>query len=870
MSLQDKKIGTSLGGTTLSGGTSLGTTLNTLSSGTSLGTTLNKPSSGTTLSGGTSLGTTLNKLPSGPTLNTLSSGPTLNKPPLPKQQKTQPRPRPRPQPNPTQPKESAIAIKIKQMQEENRKKEDEEERRRKEEEEERKRIEMEEEKRRKDMKDKLKLQKQLQLENNKLINEQKEKDLKIQSASAKYGYVPNVINKNYMKKDIIKKDIVKKDDDVIVDIKNDLIVDIKNDVIVDDVDDVVDDWDVSDVSEDVVDIKSVDIKNVDVIVDDIVDDVNNLRSPIVCVLGHVDAGKTHLLDKIRSSAIHMGEAGKITQQIGASYVPIDTIIKYTKHMDDQFKNKLNYKVNGLIFIDTPGHEPFMNMRNRGSSLCDIAILVVDILVGLQKQTLECIKLLANSKKLFVIALNKVDLLYGWKSLKGMSIKNSLKIQNKNVIMEFENRVKYIWTQLQELGHNAELYYKNKDMDNTTCMVPLSAITGEGLPDLLMLLAQLSQKYMGDKLVKSDVVDCSVLEVKNVVGRGMTIDVILTNGSLSKGDKIMICGIKGEPIITNIRALLVHTFNNRKGEYGMVAKVNASMTCKIDAPGLDDAVAGSPLYVLKDDDDSDDNKIYKMNVMRSLDMLKSKICIEGDGVYVNSSSLGALEALFEYLGSDECNVDIGGFRIGPVHKKDVTKASGKKYPCILAFDVNIDDDVRRYADSVGVKIFEEKIIYKLFDMFSEYIIGMRKVENDVIGKKVVFPCVCEIMPDCVFNKKGPIIVGVSVRKGILKKGTMISVLVEDGKLLDIGYVESIEQNHKPVEEAIVGDNVCVRIVQKDGEQQYSYGRHFDDKNMLYSKISRESIDAMKILYPDILGRRDIFKLVKELKELFGIF
>jgi translation initiation factor 5B len=304
------------------------------------------------------------------------------------------------------------------------------------------------------------------------------------------------------------------------------------------------------------------------------------------------------------------------------------------------------------------------------------------------------------------------------------------------------------------------------------------------------------------------------------------------------------------------------FHGKRGEYISVDKVEGSMTCKIDAPNLDDAIAGSPLHVIKNDDDID--KYYKsvMSVMSSL-----KNMVNGDGVYVNSSSLGALEALFQYLHGK--NLEIGGFRIGPVHKIDVTKAIGKKYPCILAFDVSIDDDVKKYADSVGVKIFEDKIIYKLFDSFSLYIEQLREVENDVIKDKVVFPCICEIIPEFVFNKKGPIIIGVTVKKGILKKGTPISIMNEDKTILDIGKVDNIEKNHLVIEEAVKGDTVCISIIQKEGEQQYSYGRHFDNKNMLYSKISRESIDAMKILHPDILSEREIFKLVKKLKDMFGV-
>jgi translation initiation factor 5B len=863
--------GTSLGNTTL-GGTSLG---NTTLGGTSLGnTTLGGTSLGNTTLGGTSLGktqlggTSLGGIPLKPQQVVINKQPiNNNSKPKPVQPQQKPKPQKGTTTTPTQ-KESSMGAKIRQMQEEKRKKEEEEERRVLEEKEKRRLELLEEERINKERNEKIKLQKQLQLEKLKEDSIQKTKDLKIQNASSKYGYIPTVLTKDkpikkYIPKKIIKEVVVIKEENIIIEPVKD-----------NNKDDTRDDWDaLSNSSEEqTTSVQQQEQPQVELIKEENKDD--ELRAPIVCVLGHVDAGKTHLLDKIRSSVVHMGEAGNITQQIGASYVPITTIIKHTKHMDNQFKKKLEYKVNGLIFIDTPGHEPFMNMRSRGSSLCDIAILVVDILVGIQKQTLECIKLLIESKKLFVIALNKVDLLYGWKVTKDGSIKNGLNIQDKNVIMEYEDRVRHIWTQFQELGHNTELYYKNKDFVNTISMVPISAITGEGLPDLLMLLAQLSQKYIGDNLIKNDTIDCTVLEVKNVQGRGMTIDVILTNGSLTKGDTIMVCGIKGEPIITYIKALLTHTYSNRKGEYINTNKVHASMTCKIDAPNLDDAVAGSQLFVIKNTDTEDTIENYRINVMKSLNSLKSKINNMEQGVYVNASTLGGMEALFEYLCSDSCKVSIGGFRIGSVHKKDITKAaavSEKNYSCILAFDVNIDDDVRKYAENLGVKIFEEKIIYKLFDMFSEYINKIRKDEDDKMSVKAIFPCVCEILPECIYNKKSPIIIGIRVKKGILKKGTPISVFSndEERKEIEIGIIASIERNHKQIDEASMGDDVCVSIIQKDTEQQYSYGRHFDDKNKLYSKISRESIDALKTLHPDIVVKKDIFNLLMKLKGRYGI-
>ncbi|KAF2291216.1 hypothetical protein GH714_020699 [Hevea brasiliensis] len=587
----------------------------------------------------------------------------------------------------------------------------------------------------------------------------------------------------------------------------------------------------------------------------------NLRSPICCIMGHVDTGKTKLLDCIRGTNVQEGEAGGITQQIGATYFPAENIRERTKEL----KADAKLKVPGLLVIDTPGHESFTNLRSRGSGLCDIAILVVDIMHGLEPQTIESLNLLKMRNTEFIVALNKVDRLYGWKVCRNAPIVKAMKQQSKDVQNEFNMRL------TQEQGLNTELYYKNKEMGETFSIVPTSAISGEGIPDLLLLLVQWSQKTMVEKLTFSDEVQCTVLEVKVIEGHGTTIDVVLVNGVLHEGDQIVVCGLQG-PIVTTIRALLTpHPMKEIrvKGAYIHHKEIKAAQGIKITAQGLEHAIAGTGLYVVGPDDDLDDVMETAMEDMRSV---MSRIDKSGEGVYVQASTLGSLEALLEFLKSPAVSIPVSGIGIGPVHKKDVMKASvmlekKKEYATILAFDVKVTQEARELADELGVKIFIADIIYHLFDQFKAYIDNLKEEKKKEAADEAVFPCILQILPNCIFNKKDPIVLGVDVADGIAKVGTPICIPERD--FIDIGRIASIENNHKPVDCAKKGQKVAIKIVGSNPEeQQKMFGRHFEINDLLISHVTRRSIDVLKTNYRDDLSMEE-WKLVVKLKNIFKI-
>ena len=559
------------------------------------------------------------------------------------------------------------------------------------------------------------------------------------------------------------------------------------------------------------------------------------------MLGHVDTGKTKILDNIRKTNVQDKEAGGITQQIGATYFPMTNIQKKCEKLNKEFKLNMD-KIPGLLVVDTPGHESFTNLRSRGSSLCDIAILVVDIMHGLEPQTIESLNLLRKRRTPFVVALNKIDRCYGWEAHKDMPFRETLAKQKKHTIQEFQERLSKAIVLFAEQGLNARVYYENDDFANQISLVPTSAITGEGIPDLLLLVVQLAQKFMVKKLMYHTGFQCTCLEVKAVDGLGMTIDVVLVNGELKDTDTIVVCGQNG-PIVTPIRALLTPRPMKEirvKGEYVSHKYIKAAQGIKICAPDLDGAVAGTSVYCVGPHDSVDELKDL---VMEDLNNLMNAVKTVDRGVFVQASTLGALEALMEFLKTD-AKIPVAGVNIGPVHKRDVTRASiqlehNKAHACILAFDVPVSKDVQAYADTSGVRIFTADIIYHLQEMFTKYLDDIRAQRKEDTQDDAIFPVMLQIRKGCIFNKAKPIVMGCDVIEGVLKVGTPVAVVKDGIGLLDIGRVASIEHNHEEVTEAKKGEGVAIKLTPPGDNPNIMAGRHFTEDDMVYSHITRST-------------------------------
>jgi len=583
-------------------------------------------------------------------------------------------------------------------------------------------------------------------------------------------------------------------------------------------------------------------------------------------MGHVDTGKTKLLDKIRRTNVQEAEAGGITQQIGATFFPDTALQEQTKKVDADF----DLEVPGIMVIDTPGHESFNNLRKRGSSLCDLAIVVIDITHGLEPQTVESLELLKRRKCPFVIALNKIDKCFQWNSETYTTAREALDRQEQFVRDEFRQRYDKVVLRLNELGHNVALYWENDDYSRNVSIVPTSALTGEGVPDLLYMLTYIPQTLMTSELKIKEDLECTVIEVKTIEGLGTTIDVILTNGTLREGDRIVLAGMSG-PIVTTIRALLTPQPMKEmrvKSEYVHHAMINQSMGIKICAPGLEEAVAGTELQVVGPDDDVEE---MKDNVDGEFDSILNGFEKQAEGVFVKASTLGSLEALLSFLQEKKIPVfDVG---IGEVSKKDVNKAMIMKekrhpeYAVILCFDVKVNNEAMRQAATDGVRIFTADIIYHLFDKFTAYMEKIRESKKIEARTEAVFPVLLEIDRNRVFRKTNPMVFACTVVEGQLRLGTPICI-PEKGNL-GIGRVSGIEKDRdRPMQTARKGDQVCVKIEQNTTQNRIAYGRHFDATNRLCSAISRSSFDVLQDFFEDEMTKEDL-GLIAGLKKVLKI-
>ncbi|WP_435075487.1 translation initiation factor IF-2 [Halorubrum sp. HHNYT27] len=550
---------------------------------------------------------------------------------------------------------------------------------------------------------------------------------------------------------------------------------------------------------------------------------DTLRTPIVAVLGHVDHGKTSLLDKIRGSAVSEGEAGAITQHIGATDIPLDTI----SDMAGELIDPTDFDLPGLLFIDTPGHHSFSTLRARGGALADIAVLVVDVNDGFQPQTEEAIDILRRTGTPFVVAANKVDTTPGWNPQDGKPIQKSLEAQSERAESMLNENLYELIGQLSDAGFSADMYWRVQDFQKNIGVVPLSALTGEGVPDLLTVLMGLSQRFMKEEM-EIDVQgpgEGTVLEVKDERGFGATIDTVVYDGVIRNGDRIVVGG-QDEPIVTEIRALLqprpLEEIRTEK-KFEKVAEVGAAAGVKIAAPNLDRAMAGAPVRVVRDRPEAEVIEEVKA------ELAEIEVETAEDGVVVKADTLGSLEAMANAL--REAEVPILRAEVGDIAPRDIAvaeTANQDEHKAILGFNVNLLANAESELESADVKLFTDEVIYQLIQEYETYVEEKHRAQQKTVLDKVVRPSRFRILPDHTFRQNDPAVVGVEIISGTLQNNRNVG-LFEGNEFKRVGQLSGIQKQGDDVDEARAGERVSIAI---DGP---TVGRGIEEGDTLWTEV-----------------------------------
>jgi translation initiation factor 5B len=560
-----------------------------------------------------------------------------------------------------------------------------------------------------------------------------------------------------------------------------------------------------------------------------------IRTPIVCVLGHVDHGKTSLLDRIRGSSVVSSEAGAITQHIGATLVPIEAIRGLSAGMQ-----KLAVQVPGLLFIDTPGHHAFTTLRARGGALADMAIVVVDINEGFQPQTIEALSILRNCRTPFVVALTKIDRVHGWRAAENAPFLASFAKQNERVTGFVETRLYEIVGKLSDLGFNSERFDRVSDFARTIAIVPLSAHTGEGVSDLLLVMIGLAQRYMGDALAVEvqGPGQGTVLEVKEERGLGLTLDVILFDGTLTVGDQVMLATAEGV-VQTKVKSLLKPRPMKEiltEDRFERVKSVIAASGVKLAAPGLDGVIAGSPLRVVRGDRDAIEQEILD-------EVSRIDVTLSDEGLVIKADTIGALEALSKELEAREIGVMRAA--VGPVSRHDLVDAQTMKAPlyrAVLAFNAPLLPDAQAIVREGGPdlpRVFLAKVIYQLIDEFVEWRDAERQRMEQQRFERIILPAKIRVLPGCVFRQSNPAVVGVRVLGGTLR--TDVNLVRTDGR--KAGHLKTIQSSGEYVHEVEAGAEVAIAI------EGATVGRQVDVDDDLFVDLPERHV---KVLEKEMLG------------------
>ncbi|MCL4326527.1 MAG: translation initiation factor IF-2 [Candidatus Thermoplasmatota archaeon] len=550
-----------------------------------------------------------------------------------------------------------------------------------------------------------------------------------------------------------------------------------------------------------------------------------LRQPIVSVLGHVDHGKTTLLDKIRGTALASKEVGGITQQIGATEISKEIIIKMCKNI----VKKEDVNIPGFLFIDTPGHKSFVNLRKRGGSLADLAILIIDVNSGIQPQTKESIDILKHYKTPFIIVANKIDTISGWRSSPYVPFIKNAKTQLDRPMEMLNSKIYEIIESLSNMGIYADRFDNISDFTKNFAIIPTSAKTGEGIPDLLATLVGMAQRYLKKKIELSTAGgEATILEVNDDSKIGKNIDIILYKGSMNVGDTVIVPAMD-KPYRTSVKAIFKLESHGRGHTLKTTKSIIAAMGAKVILHNMDNIAPGESIMVISGDN-IDETEIHKF-----IDKTELKIRTVEEGTIVKADRVGSLEALCYELDSNQINIKIAG--IGTINKNDVVTVAGNKEKynkAIFGFNVSVTSEAKDEAAMYNVNILTGDIIYSVIEQYKEWKSNLLTELSAEVRKQCTNPVIIQLMPDHIFRKSRPAIVGVKIIGGILYSG--IRLINDEGVIT--GSVKSIQNEGKNLENANKKDEVAISI------DIAVVGKTIHENQILYSDMSEKDIKRLR--------------------------
>ena len=579
-----------------------------------------------------------------------------------------------------------------------------------------------------------------------------------------------------------------------------------------------------------------------------------IRSPIVSVLGHVDHGKTTLLDYIRGSTIADKEAGGITQHIGATEIPNDTI----EEICGNFISRLTIKdlIPGLFFIDTPGHAAFTSLRKRGGALADLAVLIVDINDGFKPQTYEALNILKMYKTPFIVVANKIDMIFGWETHEGASFKETFDQQAQSVKQELDTKVYEIVGTLHKEGFQSERFDRVSNFASQISIIPISAKSGEGIIEVLAMLLGLAQEYLTEQLeINADApAKGTVLEIKEETGLGITIDSIIYDGVLRTNDEIALMTSSNEVLTTKIRSILrplpLEEMRDSKKKFQKFDEVVAAAGIKIAAPNLEDVVSGSPLRVLSDEEDVEEE------ILKEIEDIT--ISTEDEGILVKADTLGSLEAIVKLL--RELDIPIREADIGDVSRRDIINSSialneNDVHGAIIAFNVNVHPNSEEDLKNSDVKLFKGDVIYQIIEDYEAWIDEIERAKKKAFYDAIIKPAKFMSLPKLVFRQSKPAIIGIESISGTIKQGQ--TLINKNGEY--VGVIASMEDKGETLPDISRGQRVAMAI--KDA----IVGKHFDEGDELYVDIPEKHYKFIEREFKDKLTE-DEFETLYEFLEI----